>query len=464
VIVKDILQRNLPAIDPKKVLIVRNTSRSESLEMADYYCEARGLEKNYVDLPLGTGTGNITDGGRFFFLQDVRNNIISKKIECVLLSSHSPKHFQPANTDSSVTITADSMFGAAVYAVNAGAASFPGTTGLNLGEYHPEITHYNTAYPEPGVLFFSSPYSRYSAPVYPGYFSSIPMAPDDTGRSFVGFARGDWPGIISNRYLLPFGRIGLPKWNGSVPNESTAETMRMIDDAILSESIGFKGKSVAIGVHNRIDHMRQHWQWYAYEMMRSFGMAANYYVRSWGNSHYSWFGKQPDWDFSSVSAGTAAVNAYGYLGGAIMNEAIGSAAYSSFNPDLGAFCYEATSTSSNMGASIIMRGGCAAIGGDLEPFANKIADVASVAWLLVGGFSMAEVNWFSSSSPWRTSVFGDPLYRPFLHKGLDSGDSYGIVDITKARAATSIPKQMDATLIHKERAIQNITPSRQVSN
>lgn len=454
------LQKSLAAIDPSKVLLIVNSSVALSAQVADYYAQARNLGDHRINLALGTGS-TINQAGRYYdFIKPVGEYILAHDIECVLLSAGCPWRLLDYRVGlfPGELLAADSGFGAAASWLlneNFWVASYSRHLSYHYGDIG--LMHYND-----GELVRNSHNGN------PVVVTSEPAAPDGNIYAFAKYVNAIWPSVIKSIQSfpvhkgrsIPYGRIGLPKYAAAVPAESFAETKRMIDDALAAEQAGPDSKIAAIGVHARVNSINPPWQWYAWELLRRRGLSANYYVNAWGSASSEWFGKQPDYDYAALMAGNEAVEAWAWLGGAIMNEPTANPYAASLQPVPGAWGFEATSNGTRFAADLIMRGGCAAIGSELEPFEQGLPDVASIASILARGYSLAEANWFTSPSPWRVSVLGDPLYRPFRALGLSDGELLSIRDVTPGKITINDTAPRQCATITPLSEVADITSSR----
>jgi hypothetical protein len=369
---------------------------------------------------------SVVDGVNVFntMIVPVADYCIANNIDAVFCSAHVWPLFLCAGSGAGIGdyISTDAAFGAAKYFKAQGNLNLPGsaiTTSELYGTPYAVVDNFGGVLEHPGE-------SR---------TGGEPLAPN--GLSYE-VAKTLIPRFKERLSILPWGRIGLPKFTSATVAESLAETQRMVGDALWREGQS-SARNIVIGVGGNVGRISAPWQWMAHEMAKAAGHSTNHILAGYtSGTNQSWFGEAATWTQANVLAGTANVPGDAYLGGAIGNPAdTVTTLNNSLFPNRGAWGYETWSFGYRVGAALVMRGACAAIGSVSEPFASGIPDVASVMSAALKGWSLAEINWLLSPPAWMMTAFGDPLFRPFPAAGLVDGTVYTVKAVTPPRKVTN---------------------------
>jgi hypothetical protein len=410
-------------IDPAKVLLIVNSNSSKaalSSDVANYYQQARGLGDHRLEFDLGSGTSIGPTNLYTNIVLPVANYIANNGIEAVVVSAGCPMFADVGSSWTYGTLNSfDALLGGAVYCRDViGKLPNPGIWTYNALEA-------TTSHGYTGLS------TQTTSPVVE------PIAPNGTSYDLIKTATLAKMRNGQSKFR-PYGRIGVPS-NGT-PTETYNDTVRMIDDALWAESRSQGSRRIAVGVHHRVNRIAPPWQWMAYAMAKETGHDVAYYVNTWGVSNESWYGKPPDWDWTSMQAGIEHVEADGYIGGALINLAYNHQTLTSLYPKRGAWGWDGTSYNFAQVATLIYRGGCSGIATIQEPFENSLIDAASLMSLALKGWSLAEINYLGQNQLWRMSVYGDPLYRPFpLIEGAPANPPLANDDLAQAIVYQLVP-------------------------
>lgn len=366
-------------INPEKVLLIVNSDVALSTQAADYYVAARGLNAAHrLSFAFGTGLNSSILSANVFtsLITPVADYMVANSIEAVFCSAGVPQNQEKPDGAGVLNVSLANLLGHAKYYKNAGTADGSFT-------YWPKYT--------------TNASVSYGQPMY--------IRPR---TSYLWKGNPDW---------VPFGRIGLPKFDAAVPDETLVLTQRIIDDALANEH-SYKSAAnlpVHFGLHDRTNNINA----LSFEFARQCMVAANVPTRHYRLTYNAAWTIQPPADSYSratMIAGTLnpTERAWGMVGSAIMNEVVGAAYINSYEILPGAWGYEATSYGSFLAANAILAGGCAFCGTALEPYDVGVIKPYEFVEHLLNGFSMAEAMTFCGAvGGGQMDCWGDPLYRPF---------------------------------------------------
>jgi hypothetical protein len=392
-----------------KVLIVYNSQIQNSLDVANYYIQARGLESHLIGINFSTDTV-------LSMVTQIGNYIDLHAIDFLILSSNTPVTIVPG------------IIGGVQYVGNYTTANFLSSS-----------------------LFFKRQIND------PNYSSSARVDLTDTimngGTAFnvaiddtIGAHYRGNTGKQTYNDVIPHGRLGCPEFftastalrinNG----ETFALCQRIIDDAIWAENNVEASRRLMLGVYNRTPSINEFDQWLAKEAFLQMNVGDFDYItipngHSTTRTNASFFNsKSPKYsgnakyiknqnaDNSTLVPSHDYSNYWAYVGAAVMNPitsgAIAAQERSALNAALngqvkrGAWGYEDTSFCTYP-LTIIANGGCGAIGAYVEPLDNGIPRCSQVIALASLGYSLAEINYLSTPLIHQSTATGDPLYRPF---------------------------------------------------
>ncbi len=394
-----------PALRLDKVLLIVNSDVALSETIADYYVTARGLNPAHR-LTFAAGTGNKWTGtGADFYsnvVTTVADYINAHDIRAVICSAGVPVYAPKYDDDPAQDLLTANTLG------HAGGCQLLGKTPEGGGN----AQHWAHGYASAGT----------GCLIQPTKLNECRLARWEINHAAGGLEEyhpevTPWR-VLRNRWVVPFGRLGLPNVSGA-PAETESETKRMIDDAIACEQYrGVPDKTVLIGRHDRV---RPDITALQGEQVRRAMAARGIDVQHMTNTIDAVWDDTflPDTvDYTDFMAGSLNLDIWGLLGSAIMNEAVGAAWVNSCTFARGAWCYESTSAGFNTVINVITNGGCAGFGALYEPWSSGVPRIELVGKLLLQGKSMAEacaMGWVKAG--WAVDCFGDPLYRPF-GKGL----------------------------------------------
>lgn len=396
-------------IDPAKVYLLVNNSIALSTTIADYYVQQRGLNPAYRrTVSLGTGSTVSMTEQDFYDLVIVwiANFMDQNPVEAVLCSYGVP-WFMDCLDDPTSPPTAPMKVGTSSYV---GAARFVRDT-----EGGPVRGVERDFGPPGGPADLRDVVEPRSSTEVDSSFWMQPTTENYSGSESQLWRNALLDGVEEAISVVPFGRVGLPKYNTLIPDETEVETKRMIDDAVAKDGIGAAGGEIHFGLHDRA------LPWvtgYQGELARQAAKAAaipqKHYVRSYS---VNWPAQTDpeDYTYADMNAGILSEQAFGMIGAAIANAGVDATYANSFKPwPVGAWGFEATSAGFEVGATVIMNGGCAGLGTIAEPFADGINDELALTNGIISGRPLCGAMLYGKVSyPWFMDCFGDPLYAPY---------------------------------------------------
>ena len=382
-------------IDPQKVLLIVNSDVALSDQMADYYITARGLNATHkITKSLGThetvvsGTDGV-DPDTFYtnVVLPIANYIDVNAIEAVICSARVP-HLVDAKPDPvATTACTSSVLGAARYIRDIEGGMIRGT-GSNIIQ-----PHFVTMQFESGWFY---------DPVEVSF-----------GLSTTNVGNNKFLDFRTQFISLPYGRLGLPRFDSAIAVENSTDTQRMIDDAVAKDGVGSAGGEIHIGYHDR---SLPDITGYQAELVRQYavsaGITAKHYIRSYSTD---WPAAPPEsYSFDDMNAGILNESAFGMLGAAIANQNIDSSYKDSYTWVQGSWGFEATSAGNNFMGTMLKNGACTAIGAVQEPLSDGVNQVNNFFVNLLKGRAICEAMLFGKTKlPWYMDCWGDPLYAPY---------------------------------------------------
>ena len=454
------------AIDPTKVLIIVNTNTAAgltspsmvgyptlsaaSLTNADYYATARGMKTNGNFLRMGfdfgsawnsaltpteispiQGIGNITsllptkvstaagDSTAYNALPMMKalsNFIIDNGVQAILVECNVPPCVWVATPLTEYMPIECFLAFAPIFGIKGVLTEVIGTGGSSL------TALVNYVYP-PGL---------------PGA-TKKPLSPSQVvGNLLIGtfpksnslqFYRSAQQAII-----LPNGRIGYP-------GAQTSDIQRMVTDAIWAEGQDNRTKLHLIGGHPYTTVPSD--SWLPFSNFPYDNVSSNYLFSSIGFSNIEYFDndwtRPPEYVGTMVSvaaweAGTLPTSTFGllygsgsqtpgayqpagptynYLNGTSTNGTAGGI-YTSHTALRGGWSFAWQSSAYMQGICTLRKGGAASVCNVYEPRSDGLPGQLEFAANIVSGMSMMESVYLSAAmrAP-RTTVYGDPLYRPY---------------------------------------------------
>lgn len=383
-------------VNPDKIIMLVNSDVALSDLIADYYITQRGLDPVHkITKSLGTSPTVVggTDGATpdtFYtnVVKPIADYIDANQIQAVLGSARVP-HLVAAKPDpATLNLSTMSVLGSSRFIRDTEGGMVRALTSADV---------------EPQLVTLAAGSGWFQEPFTFTYGSSTTYV---SNNAFLDFrVRSD---------VIPYGRVGLPKFNASVPDETEVETKRMIDDSIAVQGVGAAGGEVHLGYYDR---SLPNTTGYQLEIGRlelvNRSIPYKHYIRSYSTD---WPSQPPveDYSYADMIAGTLNETAFGMVGAAIANAAVGDPYVNSYTWVQGAWGYEATSFGSFLVANIIMNGGCAGICSSVEPQAYGVCETGTFLVNLLGGRAMCEAMFFGKMRfPWMMDCFGDPLHAPY---------------------------------------------------
>ncbi len=402
-------------IDPAKVILIVNSDQALSGQMADYYGAARGLNPAYR-ITKALGTGEVVGGTDGADQQTFYDNVVvpvanfmdANETHAVVCSAEVPWRAltvdDPTNPPQNICCVATSSYlgcaqfvrdteGGPIRGVEVD-GSPPGGTGPKYDTIEPTGSTDNS-----GIFWLQPEEETYG--------------PDETHwhrNAIMEYGTAPARGAIT---AVPSGRLGLPKFNANVPDESALETQRMIDAAIDGRGWRATGE-IHFGLHDRV------LPWitgYQGELARRAAKAAGISWKHYQNVYSANWPAQTDpvsYDYAQMMLGNLSETAFGMIGSAIMNAGMDAPWVNSYTFEEGSWGFEATSNGFELISNIIERNACAAIGSYREPYANGIPDIyALMVNILVGRPMCMAEHYARIRYPWVTTTYGEPLYAPY---------------------------------------------------
>lgn len=399
------------AIDPKKILVVYNTSNAQSLANADYYAVARSLGVNtagYYRLgvpftaasSLGWPTGNAAGGAKELvcaasqrpggilneaayvgqrFIDAIRAMVANNGIEAVLFESLCPK--------SAIATSITGPFEA--YVTDSAAGYDPGSVTYSMLS-----------------RVFETPIvgggNTYQVTPWPVLFPLLSV------KKLTGFQ------------LLPWGRIGY--W-GCAP----ADIVRIVTDALWAESQDNTAKLHIVGgvSYNSINH-KVNDDITAHKLFNQAGYNVAHFDVDAAYPEYS----ASTLNFTSFTGGVLPISPFALsisspAGNDYASFQAGGFVYNNYTPQRGSWGLWWASFASNFGEMALKRvgaNGSTAVGvfaTVAEPYDVGLPKHAVLAACLLSGASLMEALWAGRNNGSNTTVLGDPLYRPYLASKLN---------------------------------------------
>ena len=383
-------------IDPQKVLVLVNSDvPSMSEPTADYYIIRRGLNAAHKMLKaLGTsetvvaGTDGI-DPATFYnnVVLPVANYIDANDIEAVICSARVPHLTNAIPSPTATTVSTASVLGAARYIRDTEGGMVRGTAANTI-----EPTFETMA---PGTDWFYEPFDQ------------------TFGASTTKIGNNKFLDFRTQSISLPYGRIGLPRFDPLIAVENSTDTVRIIDDAIANDGVGIAGGEVHLGYHDReLPDITGYQAELARQALVAHGVATKHYIRSYS---VDWPAAPAEsYSFANMNSGSLTETAFGMVGAAIANQPVDSPYKDSYTWVPGSWGFEATSDGMNFMGTMLKNGACAAIGATQEPQADGVNQTNLFILNLLMGRSICEAMLFGKTKlPWFMDCWGDPLYAPY---------------------------------------------------
>ena len=363
-----------------QIVIVANRNAPESVELAKYYAQKRGIATNRIcvlDLPDGDVMARYfyEDRLRDPFLDFLRNG---KFITQVQREKSAVRPHESAWR----TVKSDVKFVALMYGVP-----------LRIEDTRGAIAR-------KAAQLLSAPMSRNDAAVDTELALALVEAYDIAGRVpnfFYDQVRWDDLGAAANELLL------VTRLDG--PDAKTVR--RMMDDAIFAEQHGLWGRAYfdTRGLKNTADFIGDFWIREA---------AARFEREGWWT--------QTDANEQVWGSGFPMENCAAYMGW-YADRCIGPFTRTNFAFARGAFAYHNHSanaktlrTETNFWCGpFLAKGACCTMGAVAEPYLQFTPNMQIFADRWIGGLTFAESAYMALPVlSWQITVIGDPLYRPFV--------------------------------------------------
>ncbi len=384
----------LIGIDPAKVLLIVNSDVALSGQAADYYVTARGLGANRITVSLGTDDTTVggADGATpatFYtnVVVPVANLIDAQGIEAVICSAAVPPLVNCIPDPTALLISTASVLGAARFIRDTEGGMVRALSTLVV-EPQIQTQSANGWFYEPFTFTYGSSQTTLG------------------NNNFLDFR--------SQGSVIPYGRLGLPKFTALHPAETLTEVQRMIDQAVAAEGQGAALGAVHFGLHDRsLPYITGYQTEIARQEASAFGLTIKHFIRTYTTD---WPDTPPaaDYTYADANAGTLNEDCAGLLESAFGNQDLSANWTNSYNFLAGSWGYGATSGGADFMGNVITNGGCAAIGTIQEPQNDGVAETHSFFRGLIGGRAMCEAMYFGRlKHPWMHECCGDPLYAPY---------------------------------------------------
>lgn len=429
-------------IDPTKVLVIGNSSRADDRAMAEWYAVARGLGADAAnfhflsaDFGAGSGLANWRVGypvtaslrpgqpanqARYVgqdFLTALRNMLQDGEIQALLVTPGVPQldNYNPTSAATFSVVNGEQWITDENFSYGV-AGTFGQPIEARMCQANKPVTYKNCAnfltYQRRGVgsaaegylskyqavdwgwvdYHRDTPYSQIKA-MYPSAYES------QTINNIVGWGRIGWPGC------------------------TLANIQRVVADALWAESQDNSGKQHIIGGALYLGTEPPSAQYLSWKCFSDAGWSDLYHF-----NNATELAENPGYtanntlNFSDYAAGAAPVNAFATMlesstgnTGALFQP--GGAIYNATSFPRGAWGFWWTSYAANFAKMLLSKpgtGGVAAFTSVNEPYANGLIRVDHAAASLLNGASMLEA--IVDGAPFNTTVWGDPLYRPYKAK------------------------------------------------
>jgi uncharacterized protein (TIGR03790 family) len=350
-------------------IVVFNKDVPESVELAKFYAEKRGIARDHL---VGLSVSKTEEISR-----DEYDTMIRDPLRAVFKERHWWTLNEPRG--GAVTVASNSIrFVALIKGIPLKIRPTPDYPGDKPGG--PPLGNRNDASVDSEVAALGAFSDQISGPIPNPYFQSYRAIAEVDHSAVLLVCRLDAPQVATVR--------------------------RMITDAIEAEKTGLWGRAYVDGAHNSAGGLGvgDHWLAEARDQLRKVGVPVifddtpeifpNSYPMTDCSLYFGWYAgavsgpfTQPDFQFRP---GAIAVHIHSFSASTLHDE------------------------NANWAGPLLTRGAAATIGNVYEPYLQLTAQLNIFNDRLLHGFTFAESAYMSVQTlSWMSVMVGDPLYRPF---------------------------------------------------